>query len=53
MDSKILILANSSSGLYSFRRELIGRLLENHPVVASTPDRGSIRSWKRWAVRSC
>ena len=42
MRGKILILTNSSSGLYSFRRELIGRLLRNHQVAASTPDRGSI-----------
>ena len=42
MRNKILILTNSSSGLYSFRRELIAKLLDNHHVAASTPDRGSI-----------
>ena len=37
--SKILILANSSSGLYDFRNELICALLEaGHEVVISLPD---------------
>lgn len=38
---KILILANSSSGLYSFRKELISRLLLDNEVIAITPDSGS------------
>lgn len=35
---KILILANSSGGLYDFRNELVKRLLENYGVTASLPD---------------
>lgn len=34
---KILILANSGSGLYDFRNELITALLKNHAVTASVP----------------
>ena len=34
---KILILANKDLGLYQFRKELIGRLLEEHSVVLSLP----------------
>lgn len=42
MCSKILILANSSNGLYNFRRELISTLLKAFSVSVSTPDRGKI-----------
>lgn len=35
---KILILANSSGGLYDFRNELVERLLSENEVVASVPD---------------
>lgn len=35
---KILILANSASGLYDFRNELILRLLEEYEVHISLPD---------------
>lgn len=34
----ILILANSSGGLYDFRNELVQKLLERYQVVASLPD---------------
>lgn len=34
----ILILANSSGGLYDFRNELLIRLLEKHRVIISLPD---------------
>lgn len=34
----ILILANSSGGLYDFRNELLIRLLEDHKVVITLPD---------------
>lgn len=40
MKKKILILANSSAGLYSFRKELILRLREYGEVYASIPDDG-------------
>lgn len=36
--SKILILANSSGGLYDFRNELLVRLLKEHKVIISLPD---------------
>lgn len=43
MYNKILILTNSSSGLWEFRRELIQQLSEKiGEVVASTPDSGYI-----------
>lgn len=35
---KILILANSSGGLYDFRNELVLKLLQNYEVVVSLPD---------------
>ena len=35
---KILILANSSSGLYGFRNELVLDMLRQHEVYASLPD---------------
>ena len=35
---KILILANSSGGLYDFRNELVLRLLTKYEVAASLPD---------------
>ena len=37
MSDRILILANNSNGLYSFRRELIKKLSRKYTVVASTP----------------
>lgn len=40
MKKKILILTNSSSGLYSFRRELLTELVKEHSVVVSSPDSG-------------
>lgn len=36
--SKILILANSSGGLYDFRNELVKMLLQDNVVVVSLPD---------------
>lgn len=36
--NKILILANSSSGLYGFRNELVVKLLEKYEVYVSLPD---------------
>lgn len=36
--SKILILANSSGGLYDFRNELLVKLLKEHKVIISLPD---------------
>lgn len=35
---KVLILANSSSGLYDFRNDLVSTLLTEYEVVASLPD---------------
>ncbi|WMC91649.1 glycosyltransferase family 4 protein [Kineothrix sp. MB12-C1] len=39
----ILILANSSGGLYDFRNELLVRLLEHHRVVISLPDQTKVK----------
>ena len=39
---KILILANSSGGLYDFRNELVTELLKQYEVVISVPDGVSI-----------
>ena len=36
--STVLILANSSAGLYDFRNDLVKALLEKHRVVVSLPD---------------
>ena len=38
MKKKILILANSASGLYDFRNELLLRLLTDYEVHVSLPD---------------
>jgi len=38
MKKKVLILANSASGLYDFRNELISRLLQEYEVYISLPD---------------
>lgn len=38
MKKRVLILANSASGLYDFRNELLLRLLENYEVHVSLPD---------------
>ena len=35
---KILILANSSGGLYDFRNELVEKLLKEYRVSVSLPD---------------
>ena len=37
MLGKVLILANSSSGLYDFRNELISELVKDHQVIVSVP----------------
>ena len=44
---KILILANSSSGLYGFRKELITELLIDNKVIAITPDSGNCDDLKK------
>lgn len=41
MPGKVLILANSSSGLYDFRNELIRELGKNNQVTASVPAESS------------
>lgn len=41
MPKKVLILANSSSGLYDFRNELILALEEDHQVTVSVPTESS------------
>lgn len=44
---KILILANSSGGLYDFRNELVLRLLKSYEVVVSLPDDVRTRDLQR------
>ena len=39
---KILILANSASGLYDFRNELLQKLLESYEVHVSVPDEETV-----------
>ncbi len=41
--STILILTNSSGGLYDFRNELLVRLLKDHKVIISLPDTTKVR----------
>ncbi len=48
---KVLILANSSSGLYDFRNDLIKSLLTEHEVVVSLPDDMKIRELSDEGVR--
>ncbi len=43
---KIIILANSSKGLFGFRQELIAELLKKNTVCAYTPDNGSVSAIK-------
>ena len=38
----VMILANSSGGLYDFRNELVQKLLQEYRVVASLPEIRSI-----------
>lgn len=38
MSDKVLILTNSTLGLYNFRRELISELAKNYDVIASAPE---------------
>lgn len=44
--STVLILTNSSGGLYDFRNELLLRLLEENRVVISLPDETKVRELK-------
>ena len=48
---KVLILANFDVGLYQFRRELIGALLENHAVTLSLPDGDLVRPLEEMGCR--
>ena len=48
---KVLILANFDGGLYQFRRELIGALLENHAVTLSLPDGDLVRPLEEMGCR--
>lgn len=49
--TKILILANSSAGLYDFRNELIIELLKNYEVAASLPDEVMVKELTDEGVR--
>ena len=48
---KILIAANFDVGLYQFRRELIGALLEKHSVTISLPDGDMVRPLEEMGCR--
>lgn len=48
---KVLILANSSGGLYDFRNELVQQLLKDYEVVASLPDTVKTDLLEREGVR--
>ena len=48
---KVLILANFDVGLYQFRRELIGALLEDHAVSLSLPDGDLVRPLEEMGCR--
>lgn len=50
---KILILANSSKGLFGFRQELITELLKTNTVCAYTPDNGSVQEINALGCRVC
>ena len=43
---KVLILANSSGGLYDFRNELLLELLKEHKVYVSVPDEAAVDKLK-------
>ena len=47
MKKEILILTNSSGGLYSFRKELIAELSKKKRVIVSTPDNGRFLELKK------
>ncbi len=51
MERKVLVLANSSCGLYDFRQELIQVLSLNNSVVASTPFNRKILELEKLGVR--
>ena len=51
MTGKILILANSSGGLYGFRRELIESLQSMCTVLLAAPDRGYIDELQQMGCR--
>nr|WP_303994972.1 glycosyltransferase family 4 protein [Ruminococcus bromii] len=42
MKPKMLVLINSSTGLYDFRNELLSELSKSYCIVVSTPDSGKI-----------
>ena len=49
---RILVLANSSMGLYSFRNELLSTLLINNEVIIVTPDNGSLDKLKKLGCKT-
>ncbi|MCR5502603.1 MAG: glycosyltransferase family 4 protein [Lachnospiraceae bacterium] len=51
MKKKILILANSSAGLYDFRNEFVEALLAEHEVVISLPDEVKTKELTEEGVR--
>lgn len=48
---KILILSNSSSGIWQFRRELIEKLFEfKHEIYLSVPHGDYFENFEKWGV---
>ena len=50
---KVLILANSSKGLFGFRQELIAELIKKNTVCAYTPDNGSADELRALGCEVC
>ena len=48
---KIMILANSDTGLYKFRRELLEKLVKDHQVTICLPDGEYIQSMVNMGCR--
>lgn len=51
MKPKMLVLINSSTGLYDFRNELLSELSKSYCIVVSTPDSGKIDLIKNLDVK--
>ena len=51
MNGKIVVLANSSSGLYGFRKELLTAILEKNTVHASIPNNGNFEELAQLGCR--
>lgn len=48
---RIIILANSSSGVYGFRKELIDELIKENEIIVITPDSGQSKEIREMGCR--